>query len=77
VEIGAASRDSCTASLQNCLAFEDPESRLELSAMIMARSNAAPWVRNDHPGFEVMLGDMATFSLPEDSAAAARPLFAV
>ncbi len=58
------------------LSFEDPSSCLELRTVIMARSNYAPWVRNDHTGFEVMLGDMTTFSPPEDTAAAARPFFA-
>ena len=57
------------------LSFEDPSSCLELRTVIMARSNYAPWVRNDHTGFEVMLGDMTTFSLPEDTAVAARPYF--
>ncbi len=57
------------------LSFEDRESRLELRAVIMARSNYAPWVRNDHTGFEVMLGDMTTFTAPEDTAARARAFF--
>jgi hypothetical protein len=36
------------------------------------RSNYAPWARSDHTGYEVMLGDMATFSAPEDTARLAR-----
>jgi UDPglucose--hexose-1-phosphate uridylyltransferase len=36
------------------------------------RSNYAPWVRSDFTGFEVMLGDMATFSAPEATAEKAR-----
>jgi hypothetical protein len=32
-------------------------------------------VRNDHTGFEVMLGDMTTFTPPEETAAAARRYF--
>jgi UDPglucose--hexose-1-phosphate uridylyltransferase len=55
------------------LAIEDGASKLELRAVILARGNYAPWVRSDHTGFEVMLGDMATFTAPEDTAQAARP----
>jgi galactose-1-phosphate uridylyltransferase len=50
------------------LAAETPDSRLELRLSILARANYAPWVRNDHTGYEVMLGDMATFTAPEDTA---------
>ncbi|MCK7512403.1 MAG: galactose-1-phosphate uridylyltransferase [Desulfobacterales bacterium] len=50
------------------LAIEDGASKLELRVVILARSNYAPWARNDHTGFEVMLGDMATFTAPEDTA---------
>jgi galactose-1-phosphate uridylyltransferase len=57
------------------LAVESPSSRLELRTVMMVRSNYAPWVRNDHTGFEVMLGDMTTFVLPEDIAPAARKFF--
>jgi hypothetical protein len=42
---------------------------------MMVRSNYAPWVRNDHTGFEVMLGDMTTFVLPEDIGSAAKKFF--
>jgi len=51
---------------------EAPFSRLELRVVLMVRSNYAPWVRNDHTGFEVMLGDMATFVTPETTAGLAR-----
>jgi UDPglucose--hexose-1-phosphate uridylyltransferase len=57
------------------LALETPASRLELRAVIMVRANYAPWVRNDHTGFEVMLGDMATFNAPEQTAEMARPFW--
>jgi galactose-1-phosphate uridylyltransferase len=58
------------------LSVEAPESALELRAVLLVRSNYAPWVRSDFTGFEVMLGDMATFTAPEDLAAQARPFFA-
>ncbi len=54
------------------LLIEDDNDCLEMRAIILARSNHAPWVRNDHTGFEVMLGDMATFSRPEETACMAR-----
>jgi UDPglucose--hexose-1-phosphate uridylyltransferase len=57
------------------LVIEEEASTLELRILILARSNYAPWVRNDHTGFEVMLGDMATFTAPEDTATAARPFW--
>lgn len=57
------------------LAIENSASRLELRLRILARSNYAPWVRNDHTGYEVMLGDMATFNAPEETAALARPFW--
>jgi len=43
--------------------------------VLMVRSNYAPWVRSDHTGFEVMLGDMTTFVAPEKTAEWARPFF--
>jgi len=43
--------------------------------VIVARSNYAPWVRSDHTGFEVGLGDMATFTAPEEAAAGACPFW--
>ena len=51
------------------LAVEVPSSRLELRLVIMVRSNYAPWMRSDHTGFEVMLGDMTTFVAPEHNGA--------
>ena len=54
------------------LAVEQDDCSLELRLVMLARSNYAPWVRNDHTGFEVMLGDMATFSPPEETARQAR-----
>ncbi len=57
------------------LAVEMPSSRLELRIVIMVRSNYAPWARSDHTGFEVMLGDMTTFSTPEQTAERARAFF--
>jgi hypothetical protein len=46
-----------------------------LRIIIVVRSNYAPWVRSDYTGFEVMLGDMATFVAPEQTAEWARPFF--
>ena len=57
------------------LSVETPASLLELRIVIMVRSNYAPWVRSDHTGFEVILGDMTTFSAPEQTAEQARPFF--
>jgi len=57
------------------LAVEMPSSRLEVRIVIMVRSNYAPWVRSDYTGFEVMLGDMTTFSAPEQTAEWARSFF--
>jgi galactose-1-phosphate uridylyltransferase len=54
------------------LSIEDGNDCLEMRAVILARSNFAPWVRNDHTGYEVMLGDMATFVEPEETARLAR-----
>jgi UDPglucose--hexose-1-phosphate uridylyltransferase len=54
------------------LLIEDGNDCLEMRAVILARSNFAPWVRNDHTGYEVMLGDMATFVQPEETARLAR-----
>lgn len=52
-----------------------PSSRLELRTVILVRSNYAPWARNDITGFEVMLGDMTTFTAPEQTAAGAGAFF--
>ena len=54
------------------LSVEQEASALELRAVMVVRSNYAPWVRSDHTGFEVMLGDMATFHAPEETARLAR-----
>ena len=54
------------------LAVEKKNSRLEMRLRILVRSNFEPWTRNDHTGFEVMLGDMATFIPPEQTAEMAR-----
>jgi galactose-1-phosphate uridylyltransferase len=58
------------------LCVEGPGSYMELRMVMVVRSNYAPWVRNDHTGFEVMLGDMATFIPPEETAAIAKPIWA-
>jgi UDPglucose--hexose-1-phosphate uridylyltransferase len=55
--------------------IEDGASKLELRVVILARANYAQWVRSDHTGFEAMLGDMATFTAPEETAIAARPFW--
>ncbi len=57
------------------LFYENPDSRLELRTILVVRSNYAPWVRSDFTGYEVMLGDMATFVAPEQTAQRARPFF--
>jgi UDPglucose--hexose-1-phosphate uridylyltransferase len=54
------------------LFVEDGNFYGELRVVILARSNYAPWVRSDHTGFEIMLGDMTTFTSPEDIAKSAR-----
>jgi galactose-1-phosphate uridylyltransferase len=54
------------------LTVEQPESCLELRVVLLVRSNYAPWVRNDHTGYEVMLGDMTTFTAPEETARLAK-----
>ena len=57
------------------LAVETSASCLELRVVLVVRSNYVPWVRSDHTGYEVMLGDMATFVAPEQTAVWARPFF--
>jgi UDPglucose--hexose-1-phosphate uridylyltransferase len=57
------------------LLIEDGSDDLELRAVLTVRSNYAPWVRSDFTGFEVMLGDMATFTAPEQTAEQARPFW--
>jgi UDPglucose--hexose-1-phosphate uridylyltransferase len=54
------------------LFVEDGNPYLEMRVVILVRSNYAPWVRNDHTGFELILGDMATFTPPEVTARNAR-----
>ena len=54
------------------LFIEDGSDNLDLRVVLTVRSNYAPWVRSDFTGFEVMLGDMATFSEPEITAERAR-----
>ncbi|MBE9546620.1 MAG: galactose-1-phosphate uridylyltransferase, partial [Proteobacteria bacterium] len=57
------------------LSIEGEESMVELRIVTMVRSNYAPWTRNDRTGFELMLGDMATFLPPERTAELARPFW--
>jgi galactose-1-phosphate uridylyltransferase len=57
------------------LSIEDGADLLELRAVMVVRSNYAPWVRSDHTGFEVILGDMAAFWAPEETAERARPFW--
>jgi len=57
------------------LLVEDGSEALELRVVMIVRSNYAPWVRSDYTGFEVMLGDMATFTAPEKTAELARPFW--
>jgi UDPglucose--hexose-1-phosphate uridylyltransferase len=57
------------------LAVEQDRSALELKVTLVARANYAPWVRSDITGYEVMLGDMATFNAPEETADLARPFW--
>jgi galactose-1-phosphate uridylyltransferase len=54
------------------LLLEDGSDDLELRVVLTVRGNYAPWVRSDFTGFEVMLGDMATFTAPELTAERAR-----
>ncbi|GAB6193655.1 galactose-1-phosphate uridylyltransferase [Desulfocastanea catecholica] len=54
------------------LLLEDGSDHLEIRVVLTVRSNYAPWARSDFTGFEVMLGDMATFSSPETTAERAR-----
>ena len=54
------------------LAVEQVTSRLELRVVLILRANYAPWVRSDITSYEVMLGDMATFTAPEKTAEQAR-----
>ena len=58
------------------LLLEDGSDNLELCVVMTVRSNYTRWVRSDFTGFEVMLGDMATFTAPERIARMARPFWA-
>ncbi|CAB1065940.1 hypothetical protein D1BOALGB6SA_10739 [Olavius sp. associated proteobacterium Delta 1] len=57
------------------LSIENPGSRLELRTVIVVRSNYAPWTRSDYTGYEVIIGDMATFVAPEQTAEWSRSFF--
>jgi galactose-1-phosphate uridylyltransferase len=57
------------------LLVEDETSRLEVRLVSLVRANYAPWTRNDYTGYEAMLGDMATFIAPEETAKLARPFW--
>ena len=57
------------------LLLEDGTAYQELRVIMTVRSNYAQWVRSDFTGFEVMLGDMATFTSPEETAGKARPFW--
>jgi UDPglucose--hexose-1-phosphate uridylyltransferase len=57
------------------LLLEDGSDDQELRAVLTVRSNYTPWGRSDFTGFEVMLGDMATFTAPEETARLARPFW--
>lgn len=57
------------------LSVEQDHSDLELRVVMIVRANFAPWVRSDLTGYELMLGDMATFTAPEKTAELARPFF--
>jgi galactose-1-phosphate uridylyltransferase len=54
---------------------EDGSEDVEIRVIIKVRANYAPWVRSDFTGFELILGDMATFTAPEQVAAEARPFW--
>jgi UDPglucose--hexose-1-phosphate uridylyltransferase len=57
------------------LSVHENHNPLELRVVLIVRSNYAPWVRSDYTGYEVMLGDMATFNAPEKTAELARPFW--
>lgn len=57
------------------LSVEREHSALELRMVLIVRANYAPWVRSDLTGYEMMLGDMATFTAPEQTAELARPFW--
>lgn len=58
------------------LFWEDGSEDVGVRVVLKVRANYAPWVRSDFTGFELMLGDMATFTAPEQVAAQARHFWA-
>ncbi len=58
------------------LSVEAGDGDLELRAVLRVRPNYAPWTRGDFTGFDLMLGEMATFTAPERIAETARPFWA-
>jgi UDPglucose--hexose-1-phosphate uridylyltransferase len=50
----------------------EQHSPLELRVVLIVRANYAPWVRSDMTSYELMLGEMATFNAPEETAELAR-----
>ena len=66
---------TATVTILGLLSIEDGAKALEFRVVLIVRSNYAAWVRSDHTGFEVMLGDMATFTAPEQTAKLARPFW--
>ena len=65
-----------------CLPGLDPsghlvygESRLFPNLFPYGMYSAVSLFDNDHTGFELMLGDMATFTLPEEITDKARPFW--
>jgi galactose-1-phosphate uridylyltransferase len=69
-------RSQCRNSYNlGLLSVEQIDCGLELRVVLVVRANFAPWVRNDITGYEVMLGDMATFQRPEETAEQARPFW--
>lgn len=55
--------------------LEDGSGVLELQVGMTVRANYTPWARSDFSGFEVKLGDMTTFTPPEEIAAQAAPFW--
>lgn len=58
------------------LFWEDGSDDVEVRVVLKVRANYASWVRSDFTGFELMLGEMATFTAPEQVAAEARDFWA-
>jgi galactose-1-phosphate uridylyltransferase len=54
------------------LFWEDGSDHMEVRVVLKVRANYAPWVRSDLTGYELILGDMATFTAPERVAEGAR-----